>query len=99
MGSGRRTERIATCGTGRLEFLSPSGADDAGKEMITVLVKFTIDEQDCWNCDHFSEIPPWCKLFKKHLRNKRTNKTDHAFRSIRSRKCWIAQRTAERINL
>lgn len=61
-----------------------------------ILVKYAIAEY-CFSCDHFDETMRRCSLFNKALRRKRTNFTENAFQYIRSRKCWNAQRAAEKL--
>lgn len=63
-----------------------------------VLVKHEVNAQDCWECGYFQNDnkSPFCNLHKIRLRNKRINKTEHAFKFVRSRKCWHAQWLAEK---
>lgn len=63
---------------------------------MNILVKYVVDE-NCFNCGKFNEHDRYCSLFRKTLRRKRTNFTENAFQYIRSRKCWIAQRSAEKL--
>lgn len=64
-----------------------------------VIAKHKLDPNDCWNCDYFTndDRTTYCRLFMVRLKNKRINKTEHAFKSVRTRKCWHGQWAAEKM--